>query len=107
MERLTSYKNKCKREMICRYEDCGTCKEYCPHINEENCHCLQEVLEKLAEYEDIGPTPEQLIEIDKLYAELCKELGEYKKLGTLEELKEIIKAAPAAGREGLDGEETT
>lgn len=55
MERLTitSYKNACKREMICRYEDCDTCEEYCPDLNEDNCPCLQEVLEKLAEYEDM------------------------------------------------------
>lgn len=53
MERLTSYKNEWKREMICRYENRETCEEYCPNMNEENCHCLQEVLEKLAEYEDL------------------------------------------------------
>lgn len=53
MERLTSYKNDCKREMICRYEDCDTCEEYCPHLSEDNCPCLQEVLEKLAEYENL------------------------------------------------------
>ncbi len=53
MERLTSCRNDCKREMICRYEDCDTCEEYCPHLNEDNCSCLQEVLEKLAEYEDL------------------------------------------------------
>lgn len=53
MERLTSYKNECKREMICRYEDCDICEEYCPHINEDNCICLQEILGKLGEYEDL------------------------------------------------------
>lgn len=53
MERLTSYKNECNREMICRYEDCDTCEEYCPDINEDNCPCLQEVIKKLAEYEDL------------------------------------------------------
>lgn len=53
MERLTSYKNDCKREMICRYENCDTCEEYCPDLNEDNCPCLQEILEKLAEYEDL------------------------------------------------------
>lgn len=53
MERLTSYKSGCKREMICRHEDCDTCEEYCPHLNEDNCTCLQEVLEKLAEYEGL------------------------------------------------------
>lgn len=53
MERLTSYKNECRREMVCRYEDCDTCEEYCPYLNEDNCPCLQEVLEKLGEYEDL------------------------------------------------------
>lgn len=53
MERLTTYISEYKREMICRYEDCDTCEEYCPHLNEDNCPCLQEVLEKLAEYEDL------------------------------------------------------
>lgn len=53
MERLTSHNNGCKREMLCRCEDCDTCEENCPHMNEDNCTCLQEVLEKLAEYEDL------------------------------------------------------
>lgn len=53
MSRLTSYKNGLEREMICRYEDCDTVEEYCPHLNEANCPCLQEVLNKLAEYEDL------------------------------------------------------
>lgn len=53
MERLTSYESDCKREMICRYEDCDTCEENCPHLNEDNCPCLQEILEKLAEYQDL------------------------------------------------------
>lgn len=79
MERLTSYKNVCKREMICRHEDCDTCEEYCPYMNEDNCTCMQEVLEKLAAYEDIGLTPEQLKEVDRLYAEKCKELAESEK----------------------------
>lgn len=53
MERLTSYESDCKREMICRYEDCDTCEDNCPILNEDNCPCLQEILEKLAEYEDL------------------------------------------------------
>lgn len=40
----------------------------------------QEALNKLADYEDIGLTPGQIMEVDKLYSELCKELGEYKRL---------------------------
>lgn len=35
---------------------------------------------KLADYEDTGLTPEQIIEIDRLYAEKCTELAECKKL---------------------------
>lgn len=44
---------------------------------------LEEIAERLAndeqrmkEYEDIGLTPKQLMEVDKLYAEKCKELAE-------------------------------
>lgn len=35
--------------------------------------------DRLAEYEDIGLTPEQLKEVDRLYAEKCKELAESEK----------------------------
>lgn len=53
MERLTSYKNECGREMICRHEDCMVDGEHCPHMNEDVCPCLQDILNKLAEYEDL------------------------------------------------------
>lgn len=53
MERLTSYKSECKREMICRDEGCMVDGEHCPHLNEDSCPCLQDVLERLAEYEDL------------------------------------------------------
>ena len=36
-------------------------------------------LSKLAAYEDIGPTPEQLLEIDKMYSDMCREVAELKK----------------------------
>ena len=36
-------------------------------------------IEKLAEYEDTDLTPEQIIEIDKMYAEKCREVAELKK----------------------------
>lgn len=52
MDRLTTYKNECNREIICRYEECDVCEEYCPHLQEDNCPCLQEALEKLGQYED-------------------------------------------------------
>lgn len=47
---------------------------------------LEEIAERLANceqrlkgYEDIGLTPKQLMEVDKLYAEKCKELAESEK----------------------------
>lgn len=36
------------------------------------------VTERLAEYEDTGLTPEQIREIDRLYAELCQEIQRYR-----------------------------
>lgn len=38
---------------------------------------LEIIAGKLAAYEDTGLTPGQIREIDKLYAEKCKELAEY------------------------------
>ena len=38
-----------------------------------------EAVERLSAYEDIGLTPEQLLEIDRLYAEKCKEVAELRK----------------------------
>ena len=40
---------------------------------------LHKVVRKLCDYENIGPTPEQLQEIDRMYAELCAELAAVKK----------------------------
>jgi len=37
-----------------------------------------EAINKLAAYEDIGLTPEQLLEIDKLYADKCREVADLK-----------------------------
>lgn len=52
MERL-SYKDKDRIDVICKYEDCDICEQRCPCINEDNCLCLQEILERLAKYEDL------------------------------------------------------
>jgi len=43
-------------------------------------------VEKLAEYEDTGLTPEQIIEIDKLYLKKCEEVN--KLLAESQERKE-------------------
>lgn len=40
---------------------------------------MADLRERLKEYEDIGLTQKQLVEIDKLYAEKCKELAELQK----------------------------
>ena len=37
------------------------------------------VYERLAEYEDTGLTPEQILAIDEEYRKMAKELGEHKK----------------------------
>lgn len=36
-------------------------------------------IKRLSEYEDIGLLPEQIKEVDRLYAEKCKELAELQK----------------------------
>lgn len=50
--RLTTTNKDVSREMICRNEDCGATEEYCPHLLEDECTCLREVIDKLADYED-------------------------------------------------------
>ena len=37
------------------------------------------IIERLAQYEDLGLTPEQIREIDRLYAEKCREVAELQK----------------------------
>ena len=40
---------------------------------------MWQAIDRLAAYEDLGVTPEQIREIDKLYAEKCREVAELKK----------------------------
>ncbi|PWJ49336.1 hypothetical protein [Faecalicatena contorta] len=42
----------------------------------ECANILQDISVRLKAYEDIGPTPEQLLEIDKMYSEKCREVAE-------------------------------
>lgn len=44
--------------------------------------CIGPAAKRLKEYEDLGLTPEQLMEIDKLYAEKCREVEELKRKST-------------------------
>lgn len=79
MERLINRKNEREIDMICRHEECDTDVEHCPNFDEYNCPCLQDVLERIEKYEDIGLLPEQIKEIDKLYTEKCEELAKIQK----------------------------
>lgn len=45
----------------------------------EDCDFKFLTCQRLAKYEDIGLTPEQIREIDKFYAEKCREVAELKK----------------------------
>ena len=40
---------------------------------------LNEIFEHLASYEDLGLTPDQIREVDRLYLEKCKEVSELRK----------------------------
>lgn len=42
------------------------------------CELDNEICEKLAEYEDLGVTPEQIMEIDKAFLEKCEEINRLK-----------------------------
>lgn len=53
-------------------------------------------IERLAEYEDTGLTPEQIIAMDEEYTKMAKELGEYKRL---EEQGRLIKLPCNVGEE--------
>ena len=50
-----------------------------PQVYKEYC----EMIDTLASYEDLEVTPEQIREIDKLYAEKCRELEEWKAKATM------------------------
>ena len=66
--------------------DCATCGEYCKNIQGDCTKCaIQKCFEQLTEYLEIGLTTEQIHEIDKLYAEKCKEVAALNK--ELEELR--------------------
>ena len=65
MDDLPVTENVSKRELIALFY--------------RNLWAQAELYEHLKSYEDTGLTPEQIIEIDKLYAEKCRELAEEKK----------------------------
>ena len=87
---------------IASNSDCNASRE------ENHANAIEIVLDALQSFLELGITPEQIHEIDKLYAEKCMELAdkvafdfdrainalkenqEYKKLGTLEEVREAV-----------------
>ena len=48
-------------------------------LDETGRNTMDEILDRLASYEDLELTPEQIREVDRLYAEKCKEVAELKK----------------------------
>lgn len=61
-------------------DDCDTCEEMCGECHTDCKDCpIQQVFERLAEYEATGITPEQIREIDKLYRDHLKEIEDLKR----------------------------
>ncbi|WMC91249.1 hypothetical protein [Kineothrix sp. MB12-C1] len=84
MDRLTiEYAGQYVPKKICTVnrsgeaDDCASCEEECEN-DCENC-AIQECFNALGVYENLEVTPERIREIDKLYAEKCRELEELKK----------------------------
>ena len=48
-------------------------------FDKESKKVIEKILESLASYEDLELTPEQIREVDRLYASKCKEVAELKK----------------------------
>lgn len=85
MERLTiEYdgefvpKKMCTIDALGGADDCLSCEEICGESCDNECKgCpVQECFNKLAAYEDTGLTPEQIMEINRMYTEKCQEVTE-------------------------------
>ena len=48
-------------------------------LDEKSKSRMTEIFERLASYEDLGLTPEQIREVDRLYSEKCKKVAELQK----------------------------
>lgn len=76
----------------------------------EDFYNLQHVLSIIADYEDLGVTPDQIQEIDKLYLEKCEEVNRLKEKQTPKEPRdkqsipdvELIGICQACGRPVID-----
>ena len=85
MERLTARDRGHAYYKKCFEEPCigGGCEI-------EDCKLKIDICENLARYEDIGLTPEQLIEIDRLYLEKCEEVNRLREKQMPEKPHKII-----------------
>lgn len=88
MHRLTKYHEYMGEKHISVDRDGGgiICSNFCTSCGKADCEYIRKALFKLAEYENTGLTPKQMREIDRLYAEKCKELSEVGK--KIEELSD-------------------
>lgn len=64
-------------------------------------HDVRKRLEELKPYEDTGLTPEQIREIDRLYAEKCREVAELRQRDTPVKVKPIEVYHPVGYRVGM------
>jgi len=72
-------------------DDCDGCIECCDdHIDGCDGCPIQECFNRLGEYETANLTPEKILEMDKIYQELSREVMAYRKIGTVEECQEAM-----------------
>jgi len=73
-------------------DDCDGCIECCDDQIDGCDGCpIQECFNRLGEYEAANLTPEKILEMDKMYQELGREVMAYRKIGTVEECREAMK----------------
>ena len=86
MERLTAWDRGHAYYKKCFEEPClgGGCEI-------EDCKLKIDICGNLARYEDLGVTPDQIREIDKLYLEKCEEVNGLKK-----EMVKLVEEQPTA-----------
>lgn len=90
------HRNMCFYGVDGHIDDCDGCMEYCEGMEGECGGCaIQECFNRLAEYEDTGLTPEQILEMDGMYKELSREVMAYRKIGTVEECRVAVERQKA------------
>lgn len=109
MERLTIEcggqfvpKEMCSIDRFGGADDCDTCEEKCQELTEAGVSCaecpIQKTFNRLAEYEDLGITPDQTKEMDRLYSEKCEQIKDIEK-----RLEKEAEDAKAGGKPEISG----